>query len=212
MKWGLHLKFWILVTLVLILAVPAIVSVQDGLDRISREVEMTRAVFGDEKTETIVDSAKGVYGTAFVKSGLIADLNKTHFSQADYRKAHALSGALKHFGTITNSYFGSMVINLYGMMIRLFIVWHWLAFVGPFLIACVVDGYMTRAKKLAEFAYQNPSAFSLAAHVLLWIIFFPVMYLVAPIPVTPLFVPIWALVMALPVAVMLSNSQRIFGS
>ena len=29
MKWGLHLKFWILVTLVLILAVPAIVSAQD---------------------------------------------------------------------------------------------------------------------------------------------------------------------------------------
>ncbi|MCW3521131.1 hypothetical protein K6Y79_38745, partial [Burkholderia cenocepacia] len=79
-------------TLVLILAVPAIVSVQDGLDRISREVEMTRAVFGDEKTETIVDSAKSVYGTAFVKSGFIADLNKTHFSHADYRKAHALSG------------------------------------------------------------------------------------------------------------------------
>jgi hypothetical protein len=212
MKWGVHLKFWILVTLVMVLAVPAIVSVQSGLARISREVDMTRTVFGDDMTEHIVGRAKTVYSKAFVESGFIADLNKTHFSEEDYRKAHAFSGGMRHFGAITNSYFGSMVINLYGMMIRLYIIGHWMLFVGPFLVACVVDGYMTRAKKLAEFAYQNPSAFSLSSHALLWIIFFPIMYLVAPIPVTPLFVPIWALVMALPVAVMLSNSQRIFGS
>jgi hypothetical protein len=212
MKWGLHLKFWILLTLVVLLSVPALVSVQSGLDRVAREVEMTRSVFGDDMTEHIVGRAKAVYKAAFVDTGFIADLNKTHLSEDDVRKAHAMSGALNHFSALTNSYFGSMVINLYGMMIRVFIIAHWLAYVAPFLLACVVDGYMTRAKKLAGFAYQNPSAFSLAAHALLWIIFFPVMYLVAPLPVTPLFMPLWALVMALPVAVMLANSQRIFGS
>jgi len=212
MKWGLHLKFWILLTLIVLLSVPALVSVQSGLDRVSREVEMTRSVFGDDMTEHTVGRAKAVYKTAFVDTGFIADLNKTHLSQDDVRKAHAMSGALNHFSALTNSYFGSMVINLYGMMIRLFIIGHWLVYVAPFVVACVVDGYMTRAKKLAEFAYQNPSAFSLSAHVLLWIVFFPVMYLIAPLPVTPLFMPLWALVMALPVVVMLANSQRIFGS
>lgn len=135
MKWGLHLKFWILLTLIVLLSVPALVSVQSGLDRVSREVEMTRSVFGDDMTEHIVGRAKAVYKTAFVDTGFIADLNKTHLSQDDVRKAHAMSGALNHFSALTNSYFGSMVINLYGMMIRLFIIGHWLVYVAPARIA-----------------------------------------------------------------------------
>ena len=127
MKWGLHLKFWILLTLVVLLSVPALVSVQSGLDRVAREVEMTRSVFGDDMTEHIVGRAKAVYKAAFVDTGFIADLNKTHLSEDDLRKAHAMSGALKHFSALTNSYFGStasrsheVVLCVLDVLLRLF--------------------------------------------------------------------------------------------
>jgi hypothetical protein len=39
----------------------------------------------------------------------------------------------------------------------------------------------------------------------------PLIYLVIPLPISPLVSPLWALVMALPLSAMVSNMQPIFG-
>ena len=76
-------------------------------------------------------------------------------------------------------------------------------------VAVVVDGLVIRKVKFATFGYSSPIRFSISAHSMIVVGLLPVLYLVVPLPVTPLFLPFWLLLSAVPIMTLLSNTQRI---
>jgi hypothetical protein len=77
--------------------------------------------------------------------------------------------------------------------------------------AALVDGFVQRAIKQAEFGAIRPAAFSVASHAVIPLAMAPLVYLVAPFPLTPLVSPLWALLMVMPLSALVSNSQPVFG-
>ena len=85
----------------------------------------------------------------------------------------------------------------------------WLPYIAPFFIAAILDAAVSRRIKFSSFGYSSPIKFSVASHMLIVIVFLPILYLVIPLPVTPLFIPFWALISAVPVMTVISNTQRV---
>jgi hypothetical protein len=94
---------------------------------------------------------------------------------------------------------------------RLAIVLFWLAALAPFFAATVFDGLMQRSVKQAEFGSLRPATFTLAGMLVIPILALPVLYLTLPFSLSPLLAPVWAAVVAIPLSVLVSNSQPLFG-
>jgi hypothetical protein len=96
-------------------------------------------------------------------------------------------------------------------VLRLFIFIVWLLILIPVFVAAVIDGLVQRAIKRAEFGAIRPAAYTLASIVVVPLAMAPLLYLVVPLPISPLVSPLWAVVLALPLSFMVSNMQPIFG-
>lgn len=110
-----------------------------------------------------------------------------------------------------NKYIEGMVQLSYIAVIRLMILVVWSAVLAPVFIAAVIDGFAQRAIKRAEFGAIRPAAYTLTSLIVIPLSMGPVLYLVIPFSISPLITPMWALVTALPLALMVSNMQPIFG-
>ena len=100
---------------------------------------------------------------------------------------------------------------MFVIVLRLFIFLLWAVILLPVFIAAIIDGFVQRAIKRAEFGAIRPAAYTLLSMVVIPLAMAPLIYLVIPLPISPLVSPLWALVMALPLSAMVSNMQPIFG-
>lgn len=87
--------------------------------------------------------------------------------------------------------------------------WPGCLYITPYLVAVALDALMVRKIKFHTFGESSRVQFSIAAHVLIAMIFLPLIYLVVPIPTSPLAVPFWTLAMSVPLVMVISNTQRI---
>lgn len=212
MKLSNHFLFWFVIWGMLFLVSPLLLSTDGQISRIKLEVESAKGAFGESKTEEIVGKASGHYKTLFIETGLLTEKNKLYTKQiAPGNKFQELAGgASKSMSHVTNGYLRALSINVYGIMVRWGIILHWLLFIFPFIVAAFADGYVTRKIKFSQFGFISPMAYSLSIHFIVFMLFIPLLYLVAPIPVTPYFMPGWAMIMGLPINLLVSNTQRLF--
>jgi len=94
---------------------------------------------------------------------------------------------------------------------RLAIVLFWFISLAPLLAATVYDGLMQRSVKQSEFGSLRPATFTLAGMLVIPIVSLPALYLTLPFHFSPLLAPVWAAVVAIPLSILVSNSQPLFG-
>ncbi len=121
------------------------------------------------------------------------------------------SGVAVYFANEADSRVKAFSVQLYSVTLRIIVLLAWVVLLLPFLVAVVYDGFMMRHVKFASLGHQNPTAFSLGFHVTVILCAVPLLSLVVPTYiVTPLFMPFWALITALPFSFALRHTQPIF--
>lgn len=208
----LHIKFWVGIFFLVVLGAPILLTAEQQTGRVEHELEMTVAAFGEKKTEQLQQITNDEYLFLFSSS---ASKNQTGLqdNRIEGRQSHTPLDRVGHLiKAISNGYLYKFSLEIYGLLLRFHILMHWIGIVSPFLIAAIVDGFVTRKIKYREFGYISPLSYSVSLHFLILACAFPAFYLVVPIPITPYFIPGWALVLGLPLILLISNTQRLFSS
>lgn len=203
-----HIGFWLCVLVVLFLATPV---VRDGASMeafVERELALTRTTFGEETGARLQKQASLVF-EFYMPSGQLSgavikgrDMDLTQ---------QVVPGPGVAITNLFNSYVEGLVLNLFIVALRFFIFLVWFLVLLPVFVAAVVDGFAQRAIKRAEFGAIRPAAYSVMSMFVIPMTMAPLIYLVIPIPVTPLISPMWALLMLLPLSLLVSNMQPLFG-
>lgn len=212
MMWKKHVLIWLIILIVSFIIMPLMMKPHAIMGRVMSEIKMIQLVFGAEDTAKLTRSATTWYNAIFVETGLIGSTDKAYIHESEKESSKVFFGGAARVADVTNGYLLSFGAQAYAMMIRLFIILSWLPYIFPFMLAVIIDGLVTRRIKFESFGFSSPIAYSLALHSIIPIVFFPALYLLLPIPITPLFMPFWALVFAFPVSMLIGNTQRVSGN
>ncbi len=205
-----HIVIWLILIVVCILALPAISTPTDIMGRVVRELGMIQTVFGKAETSRLTSRATAIYNTVFVETGLVGATKKAMVSEEEKQASQPVFGnSVRGVSERTNDYVLGVSALAYAALVRLVIFMAWIPYIAPFFVAVVVDGLVIRKVKFATFGYSSPIRFAISAHSMIVVGLLPVLYLVVPLPVTPLFLPFWLLLSAVPIMTLLSNTQRI---
>ena len=203
-----HVGFWLAAFLVLFFTTPIMRNGPSMEAFVTREVELTKATFGESTSNWLKKRASVVF-TVYMPSGSLADAQIQ--GEGMRRTERIVPGPGSSMTKAYNSYVQGLVLNVFVVSLRFFIFLIWFVILVPVLLAAVVDGFVQRAIKRSEFGAIRPAAFSLTSMVVIPMAMAPLIYLVIPMPVSPLISPLWALLMVMPLSAMVANSQPIFG-
>ena len=205
-----HLFLWVAICFAIMLAVPIIATPSDMWQNARAELQMINGAFGSHDTAKISSGATSVYNAIFVSTGLIETTQKARVSQDERELGEAVLGSPSRILTgLSNNYIDTFGALTYVVVLRLLIMLSWLPFILPFLAGAVGEGISRRRIKYATFGQYGAALYAGAAHLSVLVIVLPVLYFMAPFPVTPYFVPFWALVAALPIVVSVANASQI---
>jgi len=212
MKSTTHLGFWIVLALVCIFAVPFLFSAEVLMGSLVREQEAIQNAFGYAVTEKIYNAATVVHGTIFGNTGIQAGLDSLQHSEADMRLARKVgSSVAEFFATQADMRVKALSVQLYSVILRIVVLLAWVILLLPFCVAVVYDGLQMRNVKFARMGHQNPTAFSIGFHLVVLLCAIPMLSVVIPTHVvTPLFMPFWVLLTALPFSFAIRHTQPIF--
>ena len=205
-----HALFWIALLVIGFLTVPVFSTREEITARVIREVEMIQAAMGNQESHQVTKTALGIYEQVFVDTGFIRTTKKMRATKDEKVSTHeAFGGSVSSLSDKTDEYLLSVAALCYTSIVRMVIILAWLPYITPYLVAVALDALMVRKIKFHTFGESSRVQFSIAAHVLIAMIFLPLIYLVVPIPTSPLAVPFWTLAMSVPLVMVISNTQRI---
>lgn len=205
MKITSHILFWLGVILVMSIVVPGLMGPNASFDRIQSEHDAALQVFGAETTDKMTSRANELHDLVIVKTGVQHLIDRGFTTEKQLQEQEIAVAQQTKMSVFMNRYMETVSTELYGLVFRGCIMLHWMAYIGAFLIAAIADGVCQRRVKLATAATLSPLRYTLAMHLLVVIAFSPIIYLLAPITVTPWFMPAWVLVIAYPMTKALSN-------
>ena len=210
MKSTSHAGFWMAMALVLVLLIPVFRPAQAIHLSLEQEYGAVSSVFGPRIGNVILGAADATYDV-FAGSEAGKLTAKAMHSEADMKLAEkAFNAPGRLAGEVGNRYISALLMQVYSVSLRVYVVMAWLLLLLPFLGAAFVDGIAQRTIKMSSFGYQNPTAFSLGSHLLILICVAPLAYIVMPWAVSPLFMPAWAVVAAVPMCLAISHMQPVF--
>jgi hypothetical protein len=211
MKSSSHLGFWLLVVILGFLAAPMLRSGDDMQAFVDNEVNQTRQALGPTVGAFVLHFADSVFDESPL--GEIARMARnTKHSRADAELSMQVAGpGGEVMSKLFNGYLQGIVWQTYVVAMRLAIVCVWLLVLSPLLIAAIHDGFMNRRIKRAEFGVIRPATFSIASFFVIPLLMLPLIYLVIPFSLSPMLAPGWALILAMPLSLLVSNMQPIFG-
>jgi uncharacterized protein DUF4400 len=203
-----HVGVWLALFMLLFFATPVMRNGESMEAFVRAEMAYTRATFGDDIANRLQKKA-GVVFTLYTPG---ESLDKAVVRGRDMELTRLIAGApgvaaAKGF----NSYIQGLILNLFVIVQRMFIFLLWSLILLPVFIAAAIDGFVQRAIKRAEFGAIRPAAYTVTSIVVVPLAMAPLIYLVIPLPVSPLISIVWALVMILPLSLMVSNMQPMFG-
>lgn len=205
-----HSLIWIILIAVCFIGMPAISSSQSIMQRVILELDMIEKALGKTETSNVTKSATDGYLRLFVATGLVQSTGRAMVSEEEKRQSEDMFGqSMRAVSNQTNDYIVGFSALCFASLVRLAIFVAWLPYLAPFFLAVGIDAFVARRIKFASFGYSSPITFSAASHILIVMFFLPVLYLVAPLPVTPLFIPFWALLSSVPLMAVVANLQRV---
>lgn len=211
MKNSQHLGFWFLLAILGFFAGPLLRSGDNMEAYLTTEIHETRVAMGETIGGVVLSFADGIFNQTPV-AALTSNIAKAKHTAAEQRLSARVAGpGGKIMSKMYNSYLQGLIMQAYVATTRLAIVLFWLAALAPFLASTVFDGLMQRSVKQAEFGSLRPATFTLAGMLVIPILALPVLYLTLPFSLSPLLAPVWAAVVAIPLSVLVSNSQPLFG-
>lgn len=211
MKNSQHLGFWLLLAFLGFFAGPLLRSGPSMEAYLQQEIMETRAAMGDRIGGLVVDFAEAIF-TQTPLTAAIGGISRAKHSRQDQRLSAKVAGpGGEILSKVYNSYLQGLILQAYVATMRLAIVAFWLAALAPLFMATIYDGLMQRSVKQAEFGSLRPATFTLAGMLVIPILALPVLYLTLPFSLSPLLAPVWAAVVALPLSVLVSNAQPLFG-
>jgi len=207
-----HLRFWAAIFAFCIFLGPLIKNGKDMELFAWKEVQATRNVFGDNVGEWILKSATKLFehgpSQAIVQYARLGTVT-TEREKEIRESVWGVGGSA--MAKAANSYFTGLILLAYIMAIRMLILLIWFGVLSPVVIAAIIDGLSMRAVRYYQFLSARPAAYSLLALLLIPMAFAPVLYLVIPMHIDPALVPAWVLVCAIPISVLISHKQAVFG-
>lgn len=209
MKSQSHIGFWLLAFAVSLFASPLFISADAMYERLLNEFLAVRGIFGDRIGRWLIEATNSVH-SLFVSSGVEDFFAAPVHGERDLQDAERyFSGLGKMLAATGSRYLVALLMQFYGAIMRGFVVLAWVLLLLPFLAAAIYDGINQRHVKFATLGYQNPTAFALGAHAVILIAALPVMYVVVPFSISPLFMPAWALLTAIPLCFAISHMQPV---
>ena len=211
MKNSQHLGFWFLLAILGFFAGPLLRSGPSMESYLATEIQETRMAMGDTIGGWVLGFADGIFNQSPV-AALTANIAKAKHTEEEQRLSKRVAGpGGEIMSKMYNSYLQGLIMQAYVAAMRLAIVLFWLATLLPFFVSTVFDGLMKRSVKQAEFGSLRPATFTLAGMLVIPILSLPALYLTLPFSLSPMLAPVWAAVVALPLSVLVSNSQPLFG-
>ena len=211
MKNSQHLGFWFLVAMASFFAGPLLRSGASTETYLAEEIRQTRLAMGDTVGDLVLSFADATFHRTPIEA-LAASVGRAKHTQAEQRLSARVAGpGGEIMSRMYNSYLQGLIMQAYVATMRLAIVLFWLAALAPFLVATVFDGLMQRSVKQAEFGSLRPATFTLAGMLVIPVVSLPVLYLTLPFSMSPLLAPVWAAIVAIPLSLLVSNSQPLFG-
>ncbi len=211
MKNSQHLGFWLAVVFLGFFIAPLMRSGTSMEAFVIDEVQQTRKALGPRVGDFVVSFANGAFQDTPL--GMVAQTAKsaqhTKEEQALSKRVAGPGGEL--MSSVYNSYLQGLILQSFVVAMRLAIVLIWLIVLAPMLGASVFDGFMQRRIKRAEFGAIRPATFTVAGMFVIPLLALPLVYLVIPFSLSPLLAPLWALIVALPLSLLVSNMQPLFG-
>lgn len=205
-----HSLFWIIILAVCILGLPAVSRSSDIMGRVLREIGMIERMFGKDETARVTSRATAIYNSVFVETGVVGSTKMAMVTDEEKFHSETMFGqSVRSISDRTNDYLLGFSALCFASLVRIAIFIAWLPYIAPFFLAAILDASVARRIKFATFGYSSPIKFSVAAHLMILVVFLPLLYLVVPLPITPLFIPFWALISTIPVMMVVSNTQRV---
>lgn len=177
--------------------------------QIEEERSFTLKRLGMDTTMQIVNASNDAYEYLFKKSGIAAGSYKLLIPSHEQRAA---SMGLESLGMGAFEWLKGRIdtfwISIYHSLQRLFTLLQWFPYLLPLLVPAIIDGLTQREIKKVSYGYASPVKYHTAFHLLVALIFVPLLYLFFPIAVTPLVVPVWAFVLAAVLLMLSANIQK----
>lgn len=208
---GKHLYLWFLFLVFGFFLLPLVQSQEVVLERIKGEVAQTDALFGNVSARDIVRQTNGYFDAMFVQTGLTALGSKGRSSDEEVERTKSSSPLGTTMGKLadsTNSYIDALIAQGYALTLRLVLMLQWVPYIAPFAVSVAVHGLAIRKIKFDTGGMISPMVYAGGLHMMVIILLFPVLYLILPIQLTPMFVPYWLVISAIPTILVLSNIQR----
>ncbi len=211
MKNSQHLGFWLAVVFLGFFIAPLMRSGTSMEAFVLDEVQQTRNALGPKVGDFVVNFANGIFqATPLGMMAQTAATAKHTESEVALSKSVAGPGG-EMMSSVYNSYLQGLILQSFVVAMRFAIVLIWLIVLAPMLAASIYDGFMMRKIKRAEFGAIRPATFTLTGMFVIPLLALPLVYLVIPFTLSPLLAPLWALIVALPLSVLVSNMQPLFG-
>jgi hypothetical protein len=211
MKNSQHLGFWLAAVFLGFFIAPFMRNGASMEAFVVDEVRQTREALGPRVGDFIVTFANGIFQDTPL--GMAAQTAKSaQHTKEEIALAKRVAGpGGEMMSNVFNSYLQGLILQSYVVAMRLAIVLIWFVVLAPLLAASVYDGFMQRRIKRAEFGAIRPATFTVAGMFVIPLLALPMVYLVTPFNLSPLLAPLWGLIVAIPLSLLVSNMQPLFG-
>jgi hypothetical protein len=167
-------------------------------------------VMGAETAGLVLTSAQSWYGFVFVDTGLV---------QGSYELLLPDDASIRttpELGKLAGSPLWPWIAErlevvwqaLYMAIQRISLLLAWWPFFAFVLVGAAIDGLLRRSIRQFGFDYPSPLAHRLAVRGMLWLGVLVTLGLLAPLPVSPLAVPVIGTVAGMALAVMVTQTQK----
>lgn len=201
-----HILFWLASLGFFLIVMPFAIPPEDTMARLANEQQAVSAIFGADTANRVTKSANAAYKSLFVETGIVRLVSGATTTKANSSKSIFNRDLNVSAGSQVNRYLQSVLNSIYGLVFRIHVVMLWLFYVGIFLMAAAVDGNMQRKVKNATAVPISAVQYSLGLHLVIALMFAPLVYMVLPVSVTPWFMPTWAVIAALPLSRAVANA------
>lgn len=150
--------------------------------------------------------ADAAFRSFFVNTGVIDSVHRFLIPNADVPK-HGTEGLAPWFFVWLDDSLRTFWLMAYQGIFRFLILSEWLPYMGALLLAASVDGLVIRKVRKENLGYANPVRYRLGVRALVVLAVVPLIYLTAPISITPLFAPIWVIALSMVLMMVAANAQ-----
>lgn len=183
-----HSLLWIVITLLIFLLGPLIVSPASCVATIDREIDDARRWYSESEVQRIAARGEDIYQLFMVSTGIDPALRK-HMIKGPVSQEIAPNTQMPaHIASWLNGfldYWLGLLCNIHLFCFRIAHSLTWFVYLVPFLAAIVFDGVMTRQAKIVSFKYTSPTIYNASWHIMIALVCFSIMVfaLAYPLPV-----------------------------